>query len=257
MDRCPRRTARPRCAEERTDRSARSRVFRARSWHRRETKRQGQCVDHPGGGADALTIDCHRSRLRQWMSRSHFVDIRITERLRSRARTVCRPSTRPQSAADRTQPPDAEVTDFAVDPNFFDEVRDALSGAIPAQFGRLHSSAHRGGLKVWFDDATREHYEAQLIRQDGEVVLEIGFHAEHPKAPLNDAALATLTASEKKWRKSLGVEPVAGEFIGRATWRRVSECWAAPELDNIDAAIEVADRLADYIRAFEPLRRVG
>src|SRR6186997_142542 len=80
-----------------------------------------------------------------------------------------------------------EVTDFAVDPNFFDEVRDALSGAIPAQLGRLHSSAHRGGVKVWFDDANREHYEAQLIRQDGEVVLEIGFHAEHPKAPLNEA----------------------------------------------------------------------
>jgi hypothetical protein len=143
------------------------------------------------------------------------------------------------------------------EPLFFDEVLDALAGSVPGAFGRMHSSVHRGGLKIWFDESTREHYETQLMRGDDGLTLEIGFHAEHPKVGLNEAAIAPLEEREATWRKTLGDEPVLGEFLGRATWRRISECWNAPPLDDIDAAIEVADRLGDYIRALEPLRRAG
>jgi hypothetical protein len=142
-----------------------------------------------------------------------------------------------------------------VEPLFFEQVLDALAGAIPTRFGPLHSSVHRGGLKVWFDEPHREHYESQLLRQDGGLMLEIGFHAEHPKVALNQAVIAQLAASEPMWRETLGSEPVTGEFLGRAGWRRVSECWPAPELDDVDAAIEVAARLADYITSLEPCRR--
>ena len=38
----------------------------------------------------------------------------------------------------------------------------AIDGA-----GTLHTSAHGRGVKVWYDDATRKHYEAQLVRVEG------------------------------------------------------------------------------------------
>lgn len=138
---------------------------------------------------------------------------------------------------------------------FFEQVLDVLAGSLPAEFGRAHSTAHGRGLKVWFDDSTREHYESQLLRVDGDVALEIGFHAEHPKIAMNQAAIDRLVGHESAWRAQLGDEAVLGEFIGKATWRRISECWPAPQLDDLDAAIEVAARLADYITALEPYRR--
>ena len=110
---------------------------------------------------------------------------------------------------------------------------------------------------MWFDDDTREHYESQLIRVEGGARLEIGFHAEHPKAPQNDAALQRLLAAEARWRRMLGDEAVAGNFIGRAGWRRISEVWPAPATEDIDEAIETAARLADYLLALEPVRRAA
>ena len=75
---------------------------------------------------------------------------------------------------------------------FFETVRDAFEGFVAGVGGRRHVFVHSRGLKVWYDDATREHYESQLIRVDGEEVLEIGFHAEYPKAPLNDERRSTV-----------------------------------------------------------------
>jgi len=139
--------------------------------------------------------------------------------------------------------------------SFFDDVLDVVRGFVADVPGRVQGSAHRRGLKLWFDDATREHYEAQLIRVDGAVVLEVGFHSEHPKVEANEAVLARFGAAEKAWRKQLGKEPVAGDFHGDRPWRRVSEIWPAPEPDDVDAVIEVAARLAEYAHALEPLRR--
>jgi hypothetical protein len=142
-----------------------------------------------------------------------------------------------------------------VEASFFDLVLDIVEGFVADVPGQRHATAHRGGVKVWFDDATREHYEAQLIRVDGSVVLEIGFHAEHPKPQLNEIVLDRIRSKQRGWKQALGDEPVAGEFIGRASWRRVSETWPVPDVDDVDATIEVAARLADYIHALEPIRR--
>jgi hypothetical protein len=142
-----------------------------------------------------------------------------------------------------------------VERTFFEQVLDVFEGVAVGVGGELHSYAHARGLKVWFGDATREHYEAQLIRLDGKVMLEIGFHAEHPKPALNDAALQRLQAGSDVWRPQLGDEPEAGAFIGAQKWRRISEVWEPPAADDLDAAIEVGARLGDYVLALEPLRR--
>jgi hypothetical protein len=142
-----------------------------------------------------------------------------------------------------------------VEPGFFEIVRDAFEGFVAGVDGTCNVWVHGRGIKVWFDDATREHYEAQLIRVDGEVQLEIGFHAEHPKAPQNSEVVRRLVAADSAWRKQLGNEAEAGEFIGRAGWQRISEVWPAPAGDDVDEAIEAAARLADYVRALEPVRR--
>jgi hypothetical protein len=139
--------------------------------------------------------------------------------------------------------------------SFFERVLDVFEGVVAGMGGELHSYAHRRGLKVWFDDATREHYEAQLIRIDGEPLLEIGFHVEYPKVNPNEEVLQRLCAKERTWRKTLGDAPEAGVFIGAETWRRISEVWEPPDPDDIDAAIEVAARLGDYVFAIEPIRR--
>lgn len=136
----------------------------------------------------------------------------------------------------------------------FEQVLDVFEGCVTDVAGNLRSSCHRRGLKVWFGDETREHYEAQLVRLDGEPMLEIGFHSEHPTPRLNDEVLARITAHEEAWRAELGDDPVAGEFLGSSTWRRISEVWDPPDPDDVDAVIEIAARLADYVTALEPWR---
>jgi hypothetical protein len=69
-----------------------------------------------------------------------------------------------------------------VEPAFFEMVRDAFEGFVAGVDGRRNIYVHSRGMKVWFDDHTREHYESQLIRIDGGVQLEIGFHAEYPQS---------------------------------------------------------------------------
>ncbi len=144
------------------------------------------------------------------------------------------------------------------EPGFFEHVLDALEGFVDDDHGIVHASAHRRGLKVWFgaDDgqAAREHYEAQLVRRDGEMALEIGFHAEHRDPAENEACLVHLLTREKKWRKGLGDEAEAGPFLGMDSWRRISEVWEPPDPEDPEASIEVAARLADYVDAIEPLR---
>jgi hypothetical protein len=142
-----------------------------------------------------------------------------------------------------------------VDPAFFETVREAFEGFVTPVPGRRNISVHGRGLKVWFDEATREHYESQLIRVNGEERLEIGFHAEYPKPAQNDDVLRRLLALEPAWRPELGDDAVAGDFIGRSGWRRISEVWRAPDAEFIDEAIEAAARLADYVIVLEPLRR--
>lgn len=143
-----------------------------------------------------------------------------------------------------------------MDRSFFEQVQDVFESLVLDVGDTLHCNAHSRGIKVWYDDATREHYEAQLVRIDGCTMLEVGFHAEHPKVALNEAALRRLLADESDWRKQLGDSPEAGVFIGADRWRRISEISSAPDPDDIDAPIEIASRLADYVSAFEMRRRM-
>jgi hypothetical protein len=144
-----------------------------------------------------------------------------------------------------------------VERSFFQQVRDAFEGFVTDIDGELHSFAHGRGLKVWYDGAAKEHFEAQLVRVDGTVLLEIGFHAEYPKPERNDEVLAAVLAVESSWRDQLGDEPEAGKFLGSDRWRRISEVWDVPDADDLDAAIEVAARLADYVITLEPVRRAS
>ena len=144
----------------------------------------------------------------------------------------------------------------------FDEVGEALRGLLPEELGPVRTKHHRYGIKVWFGPAkpTREHYEAQVIgakhvAEASVLAIEVGFHAEHRDPAENERAVARVLAGEKRWRKVLGAEAVAGPFIDdRHGWQRVSETWADPDLSDPGLAMELAARLTDYVTALEPLR---
>ncbi len=140
---------------------------------------------------------------------------------------------------------------------FFEQVSDALLTVVASDYADFGGYTHGYGMKVTFGtgDRVKEHYEAQLVRgpATGTIELEIGFHAEYPKADRNDAVLARLTAHQKRWRKQLGDEPVVGAFIGNDRWRRISETWDEFDFRDPELPFEVSHRLAEYIEAFEPL----
>jgi hypothetical protein len=150
-----------------------------------------------------------------------------------------------------------------VELSLFDEVGEALRGMAPAELGEFHHRAHSYGVKVWFGPATppREHYEAQVVGADADkratvLAIEVGFHAEYPKAAENDAVIAYLLEHEKRWRRMVGKEAEVGDFLGRADkWRRVSETWPDPDLSDGGLVIELAARLTDYVTGLEPVRQ--
>jgi len=144
----------------------------------------------------------------------------------------------------------------------FDEVADALRSVLPPELGEWHHRTHRRGIKVWFGPATgnKEHYESQVLPRrhvdgtDG-MTIETGFHTEHNDLDANEAVITRLIGAEKTWRKALGPEAEAGPFFGRPEdWRRLSEVWIEPDLDDPELAFELASRLTDYIAALEPVR---
>lgn len=146
--------------------------------------------------------------------------------------------------------------------HLFERVADALHALLPDDLGPWHQRNHRYGLKLWFGTAAkpdRVHYEAQVVGA-GHVpgartlALEVGLHAEHPEPDRNDAVLAALTAAtvERRWRKALGSEPVAGPFLGRDGWVRLSETWPDPDLGDPDLPLELAARLTDFAVALQP-----
>lgn len=143
----------------------------------------------------------------------------------------------------------------------FEEVADLVHTMVPVDLGQLRIRSHRRGLKLWFgtEKPGREHYEAQLLSRrhvDGSdgVAVEIGFHSEHRDEARNDEVVGVLAAAERRWRGDLGSEAVLGPFLGAANWRRLSECWIEPDLDDPELAFEVAARLVDYVSILEPLR---
>ena len=145
--------------------------------------------------------------------------------------------------------------------HLFTEAGDVLRSLLPPELSGARMRAHRYGIKVWFGaaDAAKEHYEAQVIgaryvTDATTLALEIGFHSEHPKPAENDRALDALLDGERRWRKALGPEAIGGPFLGRDSWRRLSETWPDPDLSDPDLGVEVGTRLYEYIAALEPLR---
>lgn len=153
--------------------------------------------------------------------------------------------------------------------HLFAEVGDLVRSMAPDGIGDVRIHARRWGIKVWTGPSkpTREHYEGQFIPRrhlvdtgdsdasgrDG-MALEIGFHAEHKDEAENQAVLDRLNASSKLWRKELGKPAEAGVFLGRDSWRRISEVWLDAEMDDPELAMEVASRLVDYLSVLEPIR---
>lgn len=143
----------------------------------------------------------------------------------------------------------------------FEAASELVRAMAPSELGDLRVRSHRRGLKLWFDTPkpTKEHYEAQLLARryvdgaDG-VALEIGFHAEHREPADNDAVIERIQASEKRWRKVLGAQPEVATFFGAEDWRRVSEIWIEPDLDDPEIGFEIATRLIDYVSVIEPAR---
>jgi hypothetical protein len=118
---------------------------------------------------------------------------------------------------------------------FFEVVRDAFEGFVAGVGGRRNVYVHGRGLKVWFDDDTREHYESQLIRVDGQVKLEIGFHAEYPKAPHNDEVLQRLLAVDAN---QLRLVVLAGVVIEPDLHPAAVHVDVAPTVNTGDEALE-------------------
>ncbi|MEU6040394.1 hypothetical protein ABZ801_33810 [Actinomadura sp. NPDC047616] len=147
------------------------------------------------------------------------------------------------------------------DQELFDQVGEVVRGSAPRTAGELRVQVRPSGVKVWYGDAAppREHYEAQIVAADIVTdarvrALEIGWHAEHPREADNQALLDGLRAREPRWRAALGDDAVAGAFLGRTTWRRISETWLDPDLDGPDVPFDIGVRLVDYINALQPHR---
>ena len=149
-----------------------------------------------------------------------------------------------------------------MEPDLFGDAGEVLRSLLPVDLGSARLRHHRYGLKVWFGDGpvAREHYEAQVVGaryvpEATTLALEVGFHAEHPKPDDNQRVLARLTGVEAKWRTRLGPDAVAGPFLGRDSWCRLSETWADLDLGDPDLPVEIGARLLDYIVAIEPIRQ--
>lgn len=146
--------------------------------------------------------------------------------------------------------------------HLFEQVADGLHSLVPDEIGPWRQRNHRYGIKVWLGTASkpeRLHLEAQvvgakLVPEASVLAIEVGFHAEHPDPEVNRAALARLVAHERRWRRVLGTEPVAGPFLGRPRdWTRLSESWPDPDLGDPDLPLELATRLCDYLVTLGPL----
>jgi hypothetical protein len=141
---------------------------------------------------------------------------------------------------------------------FFDQIDDELRGLVGPALRDFHSFKSSALVKVWFADPA-VHFEAQRLSlrwaPDPTHRCEVGLHLEHTAASRNDEILRALVA-RTTWRKALPAA-VAGEAIGpqASVWRRISEIVEGAGTDDPDLAGEIAERLASYVKALEPLLR--
>jgi hypothetical protein len=141
--------------------------------------------------------------------------------------------------------------------SFMDEAEQGLVSFLPevpvGSSRRILRTA--SNIRVLCPPEDAEHYELQLLEGPNGLRIEVGFHAEHRSAERNDAALAVLEAAEAEWRPELGDGVELGPFLGRPRpWRRASEVWDDTAGFEDGVAVEAAERLAQYVELFEPIR---
>jgi hypothetical protein len=130
---------------------------------------------------------------------------------------------------------------------FFADVADALRGFLPRELREFHARTSSRNVKIWYGEDAHEHYEVQVIGR----ALEVGFHCEYPARDRNAVILERIDGA----RRALGRAAESGAFHGRPSpWMRLSELWKDGDVGSPEAAIEAAERLAEYVRAIEPLR---
>jgi hypothetical protein len=141
--------------------------------------------------------------------------------------------------------------------SFLDEAEQGLVSFLPpASSGEARRITRASNnIRVLCPPEDAEHYELQLLEGPTGLRIEVGFHSEHRSAERNDQALGWLEAAEADWRPILGDEVQLGPFLGRPRpWRRASEVWDDTAGFEDGVAVEAAERLAEYVDVFEPIR---
>jgi hypothetical protein len=139
---------------------------------------------------------------------------------------------------------------------FFDQVDDEVRGLVGPALRDYQTEKNGRLLKLWYDDPA-VHFEAQRLSPawspSPTPTLEIGFHLESRDPRRNESILARLLESRSRWENRLP-EAAYGEAFGPqgSAWRRLSEVGEIDALDE-DLAGEVADRVAAYVVALQPV----
>ena len=129
--------------------------------------------------------------------------------------------------------------------DFYADVAEQLPALLPKDLRDFQTARMGGVFKVFYDDRS-QHYEL-WFRTSG---LEVAFHLEGGAA---DEAMAGLLARRLAGiRRHLGGE-IQLEPFGRG-WTHLFEVWKGATRGS-DLAAEAAERLAEYVRVIEPLRR--
>jgi hypothetical protein len=130
--------------------------------------------------------------------------------------------------------------------DFYAEVADQLPALLPTDL-RDYETARMGGVfKIFYDDR-RQHFEL-WFRDKG---LEVALHLEGSEED-DEPVLRMLEAKLPAIRKRLGGE-VKLEPFGKG-WTHLYELWPGASREP-ELAREAAERLAEFVRLLEPMRR--
>jgi hypothetical protein len=129
--------------------------------------------------------------------------------------------------------------------DFYADVAEQLPALLPKDLRDFQTARMGGVFKVFYDDRF-QHFEL-WFRTGG---LEVAFHLEGGAA---DEEMAGLLAKRLTGiRRRLGGE-IQLEPFGKG-WMHLFEVWKGATRGP-DLAAEAAERLAEYVRVIEPLRR--
>ena len=129
---------------------------------------------------------------------------------------------------------------------FYAEVAEALPVLLPKDL-RDYQTSRMGRVFKVFYDAPKQHFE--LWFRDGG--LEVALHLEG-RGDQDEPVLRTLESKLPTIRKRLGGDVRLDPF-GKG-WMHLYELWPGASREP-DLAQDAADRLAEYVRLLEPIRR--